>query len=351
MSDPHSPLPRRQSVREAKEAKKKTLSGTHKALIGLLVLALILAGVGGAIFITVRNSVNSQITHIHTSLDAPSSKRSQSLGQSHASAQATTFLIMGSDSRHTGGELAQWKRGDQRSDVLMLAQIEAGGTGLNIMSIPRDSWVDIPGYGKGKINAAFSYGGPDLAIQTVENLVGITIDHFMMTDFASFSALTDALGGVSIPTAQGTTLMNGDQALAYVRERYSLPRGDFDRVQRQQAWMRAIVQKAFSQSLLTNPAKLSKLIGIITKYSALDQNLDFTSLLGIASGLTGLRSNGITFFTLPYSGTATSEDGQSIVEINRDALPELEEAWRNGTLSEYITTHTDLDVLGSQPAS
>lgn len=347
MSEPQPPFPSRASTRLVD---KQPMSGTKKALIGLLVLALVLVGAAAAIYFGVRHSINSQITHVQTSLGQTNSP-SESGAQSTSSAAGTTFLIMGSDSRQSGGDPTDWQAGAQRSDVLILAQIEADGKGVNIMSIPRDSWVDIPGHGSAKINAAFSYGGADLTIQTVENLLAIHIDHFMITDFTSFSELTDALGGVPIATSEGVQTMNGEEALSYVRERYSLPRGDFDRMQRQQAWMRAIVQKAFSQSVLTDPGKLSELVSILTTYSALDQNLNFDSLLGIASGLTGLRSTDITFFTIPYTGTGTSSDGQSIVLLDTDALPELTTAWNEGKVSEYVLTHSGLDVLGTKPAT
>lgn len=342
--EPLPPFPSRTALRDT--TPKKRMSGTQKALVGLLVLLLVLIAGSAAAFLGIRHSINSQITHIDVAIEKPAPPQApQSQAHAPESRAGTTFLILGSDSRQSGGDPKNWQFGAQRSDVLIVAQIEADGNSITFMSIPRDSWVEIPGYGPAKINAAFSYGGADLTITTVENLLGIHIDHFIVTDFTGFSELTDALGGVELPTVEGPTHMTGPEALAFVRERYSLPRGDFDRMQRQQAWMRAILHTAFSQSLVTNPVKLSQLVSILTTYSALDQNLTFDSLLALASGLSGLRSSGVTFFTIPYLGTATSADGQSIVELDTAALPELTRAWKSGTLSAYLAEHPNLDSL------
>ncbi len=330
----------------AHAAKKTSMSLAKKILIALLALLVVAVSATAAIFFGVRHSINSQIKHVDVSVSKLSTSQTPQSGpQSSASGPGTTFLILGSDSRQSGGDPTNWQAGAQRSDVLIVAQIEADGNGINLMSIPRDSWVDIPGYGTAKINAAFSYGGADLTIATVENLLGIHIDHFMITDFTSFSELTDALGGVTMATSSGSQHFNGKEALAYVRERYSLPRGDFDRVQRQQAWIRAILQQVFSKSVLTDPAKLTDLVSILTKYSALDQNLDFDSLLKIASGMTGLRSNGVHFFTIPFTGTGTSSDGQSIVELDMTAVKEVGDAWNAGTIPDYLATHQNIDTL------
>lgn len=333
-----------------RDALKSPMTGTKKALIGLLVLALILVGSAAAVFFSVRHSIDSQIRHVGFTIEKePSAPKPAT--QSTTASDDINFLIMGSDSRQSGGDPTDWQAGAQRSDVLMLVQITGDKKGVNVMSIPRDSWVDIPGYGQAKINAAYSYGGAGLAIQTVENLMGVHIDHFMITDFTSFEKLTDALGGVTIASSEGVKTYSGAEALAYVRERYSLPRGDFDRVQRQQAWIRAIFQSVFSKSVLTDPGKLAEMVSIVAQYSALDDSLDFDSLLSLASGMSGLRSGGVKFFTAPFIGTDTSADGQSIVVLDMEALRELSEAWNQDKLAEYLVTHQNLDVLGSAPAA
>lgn len=152
-----------------RDTQKTPMSGTKKALIGLLVLALILVGSAAAVFFSVRHSIDSQIRHVGFTIEKePSAPKPAT--QSTTASDDINFLIMGSDSRQSGGDPTDWQAGAQRSDVLMLVQITGDKKGVNVMSIPRDSWVDIPGYGQAKINAAYSYGGAGLAIQTVENL-------------------------------------------------------------------------------------------------------------------------------------------------------------------------------------
>ena len=93
------------------------------------------------------------------------------------------------------------------------------------------------------------------------------------------------------------------------------------------------------------------MVSIVAQYSALDDSLDFDSLLSLASGMSGLRSGGVKFFTAPFIGTDTSADGQSIVVLDMEALRELSEAWNQDKLAEYLVTHQNLDVLGSAPAA
>lgn len=267
-------------------------------------------------------------------------------------------LVLGSDSRVSAGDPSQWEAGAQRTDTMMLVHIPEDQQNVFVMSIPRDSWVEIPGHGSAKINAAFAYGGPALTIETVENLTGVRIDHFVMTDFESFKDITDAIGGVEITlkddfTYDGVTIpagqhrhMNGDQALRWVRERKSLTRGDFDRVQRQQAWVRAMVAKVRNEGILNNPVETQQLLEVITNSISADEGLTsgvITDMLGLARDL---GSNDIVFFTAPFTGTGRSPDGQSIVELDEAALADLMVAWNADTLSEYIPAHAEeLDML------
>lgn len=274
--------------------------------------------------------------------------------------KAVNILLLGSDSRISAGDPNQWTYGAQRTDAIMLVHIPADRSGAYLFSIPRDSWVDIPGHGKAKINAAYSWGGPALLIQTVEQLTNVRIDHMAITDFDAFKALTDELGGVEITAPKdtydrgklvitaGTHLLNGTQALAYVRERYGLPRGDFDRVQRQQNWMRAIMLRAQSQHLLTNPVALASFLDIVTKAVAVDNTFTFDEMRSLALSLRGVSSSSVSFHTVPVTGTGTSADGQSIVLLNRPAFDALMLAVRNDTVSAYLKANPKSgDTLGS----
>ncbi|WP_234305198.1 LCP family protein, partial [Actinomyces sp. S6-Spd3] len=180
----------------------------------------------------------------------------------------------------------------------MILQIAGDRESVNVISIPRDSWVDIPGYGKQKINAAFSYGGPTLTIATVEQLTGIPIDHVAVVDFTSFSALTDALGGVTMTTStEGTQTYDGEAALAFVRERKNLPGGDFDRVRRQQLWMKTVADKVLTRETLSNPANLLSLYNTVSPYVAVDEAFSLSTILDLGTDFKALQNADFNFLT------------------------------------------------------
>ncbi|WP_136193455.1 MULTISPECIES: LCP family protein [Actinomyces] len=269
---------------------------------------------------------------------------------------ATNILVLGSDSRISAGDPSQWEAGAQRTDAIMLVQVSGDREDVSVMSIPRDSWVDIPGYGENKINAAFSYGGPSLTIQTVEQLTGVRIDHFVVADFESFSEITDAIGGVTINLktpqtlagtefATGAQLLNGEQALAYARERKSLPGGDFDRVNRQQAWMRAMVGAVLNNGILSNPGKLYSFLITVTETLAVDDGFTIDEMQSLAMALRGIHSTDINFMTVPTAGTGTSADGQSIVLLDAEADAPLFKAFQEDSVEEFLEENPDAVTL------
>lgn len=329
----------------------------------LLAIVVGLAGVGLGIVWWVQRSVDANIESLGDPFESLPSRPSAAPSVGEAATPESTgvvnFLVLGSDSRISAGDPSQWEAGSQRTDAMMLVQVPADREHVYVMSIPRDSWVDIPGYGEAKINAAFSYGGPSLLIETVESVTGVLVDHFVVTDFESFKALTDELGGVTLTlksdfTHDGVTIpagdaqLNGDQALRWVRERKSLPRGDFDRMQRQQAWMRAIAAKVRNGGVLNNPAALSSVVTTVSKSIAADDSLDAQAMTGLALSLRRLSTSDIVFFTAPYTGTGRSADGQSIIELDVPALDSLMAAWRADDLATYLETNQpELDALPS----
>jgi LCP family protein required for cell wall assembly len=270
------------------------------------------------------------------------------------------ILVLGSDSRISAGDPDQWEFGAQRTDAIMLVHIPADRGSMQIMSIPRDSWVDVPGWGMYKINAAFSFGGPSLMIQTVEQLTGVRIDHFVVADFESFAELTDELGGVEITLTEpmntrgvdldaGPQRMTGEQALVYVRERYSLPRGDFDRVQRQQNWLRAIMRSAFDRDVLTNPVRLTSFLETAAGAVAVDEGFSVSDMRGLALSMRDIRPGDVSFVTVPISGTGTSDDGQSIVLLDQEPFDDLMAVVAaDDDVSAYLADDEDVDRLGSE---
>lgn len=274
-------------------------------------------------------------------------------GEPAPSGTAMNFLLLGSDSRISAGDPGDWQYGAQRTDAIMLVHVPADSSAVYIMSIPRDSWVDIPDHGTAKINAAYSFGGPTLLIETFEQLTNVRIDHLALADFESFVALTDAVGGVELTLRRdlvdggalilpaGDHLLSGDQALVYVRQRKNLARGDFDRVQRQQAWVRAVVKQALTREVLTDPGKLTAFLDTATRAVAVDEGFGISTMIDLAGRMSGLRSEDVRFFTVPIQGIGTSADGQSIVLLDREPFDELMEAVRHDDVDGFLATRGD----------
>ncbi|HMO12107.1 MAG TPA: LCP family protein, partial [Actinotalea sp.] len=279
---------------------------------------------------------------------------------------AMNVLVLSSDSRIAADDPTSWEAGAQRTDVIMLVHLPADGRSAYVMSIPRDSWVPIPGRGTAKINAAYSHGGPPLLIETIEQLTGVRIDHFAVTDFESFSAVTDALGGVELTLAQdlygrsdmgtggqllvpaGTHTLTGDQALVYVRERYSLRRGDFDRVQRQQAWLRAMLQRVQERGVLDDPVGTLTLLDTVSRAVAVDDGVTLGVMRDVAERVRGLGRSDVRFLTVPVAGTGTSADGQSIVNLARPAFDRFMAAVAEDRLDAYLDQYpAGFDQLGA----
>jgi len=331
-------------------------SRNRKALFGLTLVVTVLVVGGAAAVRGVQHWLASNVESLGDPFAGLEGRPDPA--QSVDGKSAMNILVLGSDSRISAGDPSMWAAGAQRTDAIMLVHLPADRSSAQVMSIPRDAWVDIPGRGQAKINAAFSYGGPSLLIQTVEQLTDVRIDHFVVTDFESFVTMTDALGGVRMTLSKdlkvgGTVvpagkqrLLTGEQALAFVRERKTLARGDFDRVQRQQAWIRAIAAKLRNDGTLSNPATSTRFLATVSKSVATDDGLDESAQKDLLDRVRGLGSADIEFFTVPYSGTGRSADGQSIVVLDRQRLDPLMAAVASDTVGAYLTEHAaDLEAL------
>lgn len=331
-----------------RHATRQGPSRLQRVLSGLLVTVMAFAVAGATGLLTARHMLNSKIEHV--SFDMPSLGTDIEFEDGFTD-NSVNFLVLGSDSRQSGGDPTNWDYGAQSTDVMMVAQLSGDRKSVNIMSIPRDSWVDIPGHGKDKINMAYTYGGPAGAVETVQNLMGIRIDHFVVIDFASFEQLTNALGGVTISTVDGAKRMNGKQALEFVRFRANLPGGDFDRVRRQQAWMHAILSEVFAQDTLSDVSKLTSLIEIVLNYSAVDEGLTFDSMLGLAIEARELRPGGVTFFSAPAEATGVVEPGGPwIATLEMDKVDRISRAWQRDRLAEFLADNPGyVRTLTSEP--
>ncbi|TDE93978.1 LytR family transcriptional regulator [Occultella glacieicola] len=339
-----------------------------RARVALIVAAgLIVLLVGGLILTVaaIQNRIAANIDWIEDPFegltDRPSAGGAPSSDATEAPpGSAVNILMLGSDSRISAGDPSQWSYGAQRTDAIMLVHIAGDRQSAQIMSIPRDSWVTIPGHGDHKINAAFSFGGPALMIQTVEALTGVHIDHFAIADFESFAILTDELGGVEIDLpngldnagvvlAPGAHTLTGDEALAYARQRYGLPAGDFDRVARQQNWMRAMVSQAFRTDVLADPLALTGLLDAVSSSLSVDEGFTVATMRDLALSMRDLRPGSMDYLTVPVEGTGRSPDGrQSIVVLDQARFDALMDAVAADTVSQYVAEHPDdVTTLGS----
>lgn len=251
----------------------------------------------------------------------------------------TNYLIIGND--------AGPGRSGARSDVMVLVHIPEDHSQVTLIHFPRDLWVPIPGHGDAKLNAAYAYGGAPLLVTTMQNLLGIDVDHVAMLGFEGFQNMTDAVGGLDINVEEasdspdgkvftkGLMHMDGETALSFVRQRKELSEGDISRGKRQLAFIKALMLKTLSASTLANPVQLKNFIDAATANLTVDDGLDVAQMRSEAFALRGLRGNDIRFITAPFSGFGTSPDGQSIDVVDDARMKSLGDAIRNSELSSY----------------
>jgi LCP family protein required for cell wall assembly len=235
------------------------------------------------------------------------------------------------------------------SDTLMIVHVAADHRSVSVVSLPRDSWVDIPGHGMNKINSAFGLGGPKLMVQTVEQNTGMVINDYAEVSFLGFVKIVNALGGVDIclPTAvddpysgldmsAGKHHVNGIQALMFARDRHSFALSDFQRISDQQQLLSSLLHEAISSGTLTNPVRLSDFLHATLSAIRVDQNLNVTAL---ADELRTVPPNQVTFTTVPIKNmNYTTPTGQSAVLWDSAAA---------STLFDRIKT--DQPVTGKTP--
>jgi LCP family protein required for cell wall assembly len=315
----------------------------RRVLISLGVLTLVLALLvgGGAWYLTERYGGNiDRVADVFHGLDEQT-RPAPATPAREASAEPVTFLLVGSDTRVAANE---GEDPSGRSDAIMIARFSGDRQHAQLISIPRDSWVDIPGRGMNKINAAYSFGGPSLLIQTVEQFTQVRIDHYMAIDFDGLIQVTDDLGGVDVVVAEttsngpytfptGVNQLNGDEARWYLGQRYGLPGGDFDRVRRQQQYLKSMFTKLFSTNTFTDPGRLDSALLAVTSAVAVDDTLGNRDLFGLAYSMRGLRPEEVEFFTAPVLGTGM-EGPASVVYLDGPKGERMWEYLRVDSLSQ-----------------
>lgn len=241
------------------------------------------------------------------------------------------FLVVGSDSREGLDDLTNF--GDfpgSRGDVIMLVRVDKSGE-TQMLSIPRDLWVEIPGQGEDRINAAYAYGGPRLMVQTIRENLGIPINHYIEVGFVGFMDMVDELGGIELTfpypardlssgldVDAGTQTVDGATALAYARSRkyqeyrdgqwVGVDANDIGRTQRQQTVVKAIITKLKSPASVVEAGDIA---GAMARHMTIDANLADASLARLAWDFRGLLTGAIDGVTLPVDGA--TRGGASVV--------------------------------------
>jgi LCP family protein required for cell wall assembly len=260
-----------------------------------------------------------------------------------AATPGADWLIVGSDSRegldeNRRRELGTGQAAGRRADTMMLLHIPRGTGKPTLVSLPRDSYVPIPGRGRNKLNAAYAFGGPQLLARTVEQVTGIRLDRYMEVGFDGFASMVDAVGGVRIcpdramrdPMAglrvrAGCQEVASRQALAYVRSRAG-GRGDLDRVKRQQEFLGSLIDKATSPGVLLNPFRSVPLLLRGTDAVAVDQAAHVHNLIRFPFALRDISSGGGVATTVPLAGGGNIPGVGSVVQWDRERAIAMFEA-------------------------
>ncbi|MFI9584152.1 LCP family protein [Streptomyces sp. NPDC052236] len=260
---------------------------------------------------------------------------------------AQNILLLGSDTR-TGEGNSKYGRddgGSQRSDTTILLHISADLRSATAMSVPRDLMVDIPSCRKhdgtrsrnqfSQFNWAFELGGTACTVRTVERLTGIRLDHHMVVDFSGFKDMVDAVDGVDVcltepindadarlRLAAGKQKLNGEEALGYVRARKSIGDGsDTERMDRQQRFLGALVNKMQSDGVLLNPARLVPVLDAATKSLTTDPGLDsLKDLYDLTRALRSIPTEKVQFLTVPRQPYTANRNRDELVQPDASDL-------------------------------
>lgn len=318
-----------------------------RLLIGVAALLVVVLGAGAIYAYTIDRSLTKNISR-QDNLPADNPTAPGQSPRPTRDPQITgtlNYVLLGSDSRDPDNS------GNGRSDSIMLVHLNNKRDKAYIVSFPRDMYVNIPGYGKNKINASFAFGGAQLTVSTLEDLLGVRMDHVALVDFEGFIELTDSLGGVTVKNAhafsshgfdypKGRITIKGEQALWFVRERHHLPAGDLDRAENQRNVIQAIVKKGLSHSTMADPVRYLSFIAGLAKHVTVDSSLSDAEIrkTALSAHLTG---DDVQLLQAPLSGFGTTADGQSIDVVDQAQLKALATALKTDTMEQYLNAHPE----------
>ena len=314
----------------ARTSTKRKHTGRNIA-IGLVLLLILLIAIPIAWVSHLYSYGSKQLAHseaLSTAIDTP----------------GTTYLIVGSDER-VDADFGAVE--GMRSDSIMILQKAENGKAA-LVSIPRDSFVTIPEWGDNKVNAAFAFGGPQLLVQTVENLTGLTIDHYVQVGMHGVEQLTDAVGGVELcldydvsdydsglEWTAGCHLADGKTALAFSRMRNFDPLGDIGRTARQRQVVSAILDKAISKSVLLSPTKQKELVGAAASVLSVDESDSLMDVGWAGLALRDALSKDGLIGAPPIASLGYDVWGVgSVVLLDPDTIDSFWQKFADGTLTE-----------------
>jgi len=248
------------------------------------------------------------------------------------------ILLIGSDRVHVGDV--------ERSDVIMLVHVSGDRRKVYLVHFPRDMYVNIRGVGMARINAAYANGGAPLLVETLQDMLGIHIDHAAAIASDGFIAMTDAVGGVDVYAEEASTEyqvnihvgwnhLDGASASVFVRERHELSRGDISRGRRQQAFIKALMLKALKRETLLNPTRFARFVRAVTSNLTVDTGLTVDDIYAEALRLRNIRSSDVVFITAPISQYTFTAEGASVATVDEAQLALLGDALRHDAMGGY----------------
>ncbi|GAA0305844.1 LCP family protein required for cell wall assembly [Gracilibacillus halotolerans] len=323
-------MARKEMRKVHKKQKSKKRVRRILLFIGLIALATIVYGV--YLFTQTYNAANE--TYEELERGEKSEKRDEAVS---ISTDPVSFLLLGVEDYTTGGK-------GGRSDTLMVATFNPDEENLKLVSIPRDSYVTIPGReGKDKINHAFSFGGKELSIKTVEEFLDIPIDYYATVNFDGFKAIVDTIGGITVDVPfdfeqnsddrvaeklkfyEGEMHLDGRHALAYARMRLWDPRNDIGRTERQRQVVEAIIKEVMSLTTITKVDDLAKDLG-----DNIETNMKITEGIGFLKNYSDFRTSNIDQLVLEGAGQDIGNisyyiiDEESLAEVQHELKVHLE---------------------------
>ena len=254
-----------------------------------------------------------------------------------------TILVLGSTDDVRTDDAEDWAVAAAQTDMVLLARVSGDRSSAQVVAMPPDLWVDVPGATPGTLRSAFAGGGPPGAVQTVEDLTDVRLDHVALTDSETFARVTEGLGGVDLVlesalvvdgrqvAAAGRQRLDGAEALAWVR---GTGDDDLARAERSAVWLRAILDRLGDDDVRGNPLAWLRLLGVVSGSVAVDEGFDRAELFGLLSSVRALGPGEVDVVPVPTTVTAAGETAVLVP----DAVPfgALMDALRADTLDEHL---------------